>query len=136
MRHYLYSIHGMDPDPIRSGSMKSWFLHYKWRLDEDDDVFLPVPEDSFAEAVVGDILWFVLDGALLGCGELLRVFVSDANDWKELWFNPYRCVPARPNIPVPLLVNGTLLNTATVEMLVRSLDLSRAHSPVPGWLLR
>jgi hypothetical protein len=93
MAHYLVALVGSDSDPAHSGDVKSWFYFYKWRLDEEDEVCVPVGNDDCECAVPGDTLWFTIDGELVGKTLLLRVMYDPFNGRKELWFNTMDCVP-------------------------------------------
>jgi hypothetical protein len=100
MKQYAYCMIGDAPDPIGSGDTKSWFLHYKWRLDEKDEVFLPVPKDTFPDIEEGDDLWFLMDEEILGHAPVLRVCMDWANERKEIWFDTSTCVAARSGMTV------------------------------------
>ncbi len=67
MNHFIYSMKSTDRAPAAGGDMKSWFEYYKW--DVDGHTFIPMPEDVVGELEPGatSILWFAMDGILLGC---------------------------------------------------------------------
>lgn len=78
MSHFIYAMRADDPAPATGGDTKSWFYYYKW--DVDDFAYVPVDEAAmlgFDPKLDGtDVLWFVLDGALLGCVPIHAVMPS------------------------------------------------------------
>lgn len=78
MSHFIYAMRAEDPAPATGGDTKSWFYYYKW--DVDDFAYVPVDEAAmlgFDPKLDGtDVLWFVMDGALLGCVTIHAVMPS------------------------------------------------------------
>ncbi len=66
MNHFIYAMKSSDPAPAAGGDTKSWFEYYKW--DVDGHAFIPYPDAALGfEHPNSIILWFVMDGVLLGC---------------------------------------------------------------------
>lgn len=82
MKHLIYNMRGSAPPPAGYGDTTGWFLRYKW--DVDGQVYVPWTKETIPE--VGDILWFALDGAVLGCAPVLRVTSDDLNGRLEVWY--------------------------------------------------
>jgi hypothetical protein len=99
MRHWIKKLIGSDPDPIHSGDMRSWFFHYKWRPEDDDETWYPLGEDEFPEIGGGDVLWFCLDGTVIGSVRVIHVFIDDMNDRKEVRYNTNTCKPTVSAVP-------------------------------------
>lgn len=70
MKHFVYAMKGSDPAPAAGGDTRSWFMHYKWSA--EGEAFVPLTAAVIPPSA-GDLLWFVLDGQLLGCVMLIRV---------------------------------------------------------------
>jgi len=115
--HYAICMVGQDKDPINSGTTASWFFYYKWRPGEDDEVFFPIPEDAVPAIQANDVVWFVLDGKVVGNATLLRVELDEMNDRKELWYNCLSCVPMRASCALAVPVDVAPLDEDTVTML-------------------
>jgi hypothetical protein len=98
--HYLIQLVGDSKDPINSGDMRSWFYYYKWAPGADEEIFFPIGEDEFPDIKDGDVLWFSMDGDLIGKAHLTRVVQDDFNDCKELWYNGKDCMAVRVRIGV------------------------------------
>ena len=96
MADYLIAFDGNAPDPAGTGDTKSWFFYYKWRPDEEDEVFVPVGVDEFECAVAGDHLWFSMDGELVGGTILIRTTFDPFNGRKEMWFCTQHCIRTAP----------------------------------------
>lgn len=67
MNHFIYAMNSSDPAPATGGDTKSWFEYYKW--DVGGHAYVPVPEAALLdyEAQSVDVVWFLMDGELLGC---------------------------------------------------------------------
>jgi hypothetical protein len=63
--HWLYEMVGDSRDPTNNGRTKTWFEYYKV-----NNGYTSVTLDT-NDAIPGDVLWFVMDGKVLG-----RVFVD------------------------------------------------------------
>jgi len=70
MNHFLYFMKSNAKAPAGDGDTKSWFLYYKWNIEGESWVPKEAP---FYEAEPGDMLWFVIDGTLLGGVPILRI---------------------------------------------------------------
>lgn len=105
--HILYAMKSADKAPAAGGDMKSWFLYYKF--DVDDEVYVPVvpteqvvidSEDmkktetysGFVNAGEGDHIWFAMDGVLLGYAKILRVIEDMINSRHEVWYDAGKAV--------------------------------------------
>lgn len=89
MDHFIYAMNSKDPAPAAGGDTKSWFLHYKW--DVDDFTFVPVPEDKLIDFSTEGLgkpttLWFVLDEVILGCAPI-HAFMPSLNGSVELHYD-------------------------------------------------
>lgn len=88
MRHYLFNVVSDLPAPAAGNDMGSWFLFYKWNV--DDEVFVPVHDPTrrhFLEAQPGDLLWFSLDRKLIGAVPILRVMDEPSQRRVEVWYD-------------------------------------------------
>jgi hypothetical protein len=88
MKHYLFNVVSELPAPAAGNDMGSWFLFYKW--DVDDEVFVPVHEPTrsrFLDAEPGDFLWFSLDSKVIGCVSILRLVDEQAQRKVEVWYD-------------------------------------------------
>lgn len=84
MQHYTVSFIGADPSPI-GGDIRSWFFYYKFRPGEEGSFYLVLkPEIPLA---VGDILWIVMDGVLIGCFPIRSIQEDPFNDRIEFWYD-------------------------------------------------
>lgn len=84
MKHLAYVMVSTSPAPAGDGDTKSWFEYYKWNGGE---TFVPV-SFPFLSAEEGDLLWFVMDGKVLGGAPILRVETPSLPvQRQELWFN-------------------------------------------------
>lgn len=81
-RHLLIKMRGKDPDPCKTGDTKSWFYFYKWNV--SGEAFFPVKEEP--EVTSGDMVWFCLDGVVLGCALIHRVQYDPMNQVYELCY--------------------------------------------------
>jgi hypothetical protein len=115
MAHFAIAFNGNDPDPAHTGDIKSWFFYYKWRLDEDDEVFVPVETDACETATAGDTLWFLMDGELVGKATLLRVQYDPFNGRKELWFRTKDCIPSNKSPVVGQGMHTGMLEERYIE---------------------
>jgi len=95
MRNYAIQMKGADLDPVSSGSMQSWFFYYKWRPDEEDEVFVPVGKDDLEGVEPSDMLWFFMDGRLVGRAVVSRVEWDYVNARKEVWYHTTSCQEAK-----------------------------------------
>jgi len=83
MSHVIYRMKGDDPAPQAGGDTKSWFYYYKWNTEEP--VFVPV--DLGFRVTLGDFIWFILDGIVLGYARVSLVQLDESRDRKEVWFH-------------------------------------------------
>ena len=85
MRHFLYRMRAANPAPAGDGDTGSWFLFYKWNIDEENYVPQYQP---FLDASPGDFLWFVMDGLVRGGAPVLRVEnPSLPHQRQEVWYD-------------------------------------------------
>ena len=82
MKHLIYNMRSSDPPPSGYGDTKGWFYYYKWKVDEE--VYVPWSLELTPEA--GDVLWFAMNGVVLGCTIVLRVLTDDLNGRLEVWY--------------------------------------------------
>jgi hypothetical protein len=84
MLHAIYFIDSTKPSPI-GDDWKSWFLFYKWDVKASEgEIFLPVAPTRYRNLWPSDVLWFALDGVLLGYAKVLRVV--DEGTQREVWY--------------------------------------------------
>lgn len=76
MNHFIYAMTSTDRAPATGGDTKSWFEYYKW--DVDDFAYVPVGEDVLPDYELNavDLLWFVMDGDILGCVPVQNIIPS------------------------------------------------------------
>lgn len=88
MKHVIYRMRGSDPAPAGDGSTESWFRYYKWPAESEPSFEAFVPRRApFLDVEPGDLLWFAMDGHVLGCVPLLRVDTpSLPTQVQELWY--------------------------------------------------
>jgi hypothetical protein len=100
MKHVLYNMQGAAPAPAGDGDTKSWFEYYKW--DVDGEVFVPVQDTRAKE---GDVLWFAMDGDIIGCAIVLRLFQSvlSQNGGWEIWYRGDRIYKAVKRADVAMI---------------------------------
>ena len=86
MNHFIYAMNADDPAPAAGGDTKSWFEYYKW--DVGGRAFVPVPEASLIDHELHsvDVVWFIMDGVLLGCCTVDSMMPS-LNDQVELHYD-------------------------------------------------
>lgn len=86
MDHFVYAMNSADKPPAGDGTMEGWFFYYKW--DVDDAVYVPISKDVVGgPPATADTLWFMLDGATLGCVPILRVDEDAFNDRLEVVYD-------------------------------------------------
>lgn len=87
MNHFIYAMKADDPAPATGGDTKSWFEYYKW--DVGGHAFVPVPESALTdlEFQALEVVWFIMDGELLGCCKVDAVHPSLSNNMVELHYN-------------------------------------------------
>jgi hypothetical protein len=95
MKNYVISMNGEASDPLNMGDTKSWFFAYKWRLDEDDEVFFPVRKGELPDIAEGDTIWFLMDEQLIGCATVLRIMPSTLSSDEEIWYHTKACKRAK-----------------------------------------
>lgn len=86
MNHFIYAMKADAPAPATGGDTKSWFEYYKW--DVGGRAFVPVPEAALIdyEHQSVDVVWFIMDGELLGCCKVDAMHPS-LNDQVELHYD-------------------------------------------------
>ena len=77
-------IGGADA-PVGTGDTRSWFYHYKVGI--GGEVFVPVFSGEADEMGETNLLWFVMDGVVIGYVPLRRQVMDNFNGRLELWFN-------------------------------------------------
>lgn len=88
MRHFIYDVQSSAPAPAGGFDAGSWFRFYKW--DVADEVFVPVAgsyRPDFFDCEKGDLLWFSVDGVVVGCAPIVRVMDEPAQMKTEVWYN-------------------------------------------------
>lgn len=81
MRHHLYLMTSDAPAPAGDGDTRSWFFFYKWNADGE----LYVPQRMpFLDVAAGDMVWFVMDGCVLGGAPVIRV--EEEMRHQEIWY--------------------------------------------------
>jgi len=86
MKDLIYFMIGKDPSPQGAGDTRSWFYHYKLRLDEEE-LYVPVQHEQLvADWEAGDRLWFVLDYKVVAVAPILRVEEDPLNQRSEVWY--------------------------------------------------
>lgn len=96
MRHWMYFMRGSDPAGQGKGSVKSWFLFYRW--EKEEEVWLPVSSAEIMKLEAmnqvpqpGDMLWLVMledTGVFVyGVTPVLRMFEDNGNDRWEIWYD-------------------------------------------------
>lgn len=80
----LYVMHGEKKAPAGTGTVDSWFRYYKWEVEGETYVPQSPPIQDVQE---GDILWFIMDGEVLGYVPLLHVREDAINGRQEFWYN-------------------------------------------------
>lgn len=73
--------------------MESWFKYYK--LKAPGEVHVPARIELCYDALEGDLLWFAMDGVIIGYAPILRQLDDAINDRVELWFNSSEYVDAQ-----------------------------------------
>jgi hypothetical protein len=91
MRHFLYRMKAADPAPTGVGDTATWFKYYK--LEDGGETYVPAAEESY-DALEGDLLWFVMDGTVIGYAPILRQVDDGMNGRLELWFDSTKYVDA------------------------------------------
>lgn len=95
MRHHLYLMKSDAPAPAGDGDTRSWFFFYKWNA--DGEMYVP-QRAPFLEVEAGDMVWFVMDDAVLGGAPILRV--EEEMRCQEIW---YRGEAVRAfTVPMPI----------------------------------
>jgi hypothetical protein len=86
MNHFIYAMNADDPAPAAGGDTKSWFEYYKW--DVGGHAYVPVPEAALIDYEFRsvDVVWFIMDGELLGCCHVDALHPS-LNDKVELHYD-------------------------------------------------
>lgn len=87
MLHHIYSVQA----PANEKDAKSWFEYYKFRPEDDDELYVVAPDTK--EISEGDVIWFELNLKIYGAVKVLRVTEDHVNGRKELW---YRGTDIRP----------------------------------------
>lgn len=90
---FLKKLYGSEPDPMKTGDTKSWFLFYKWMVEGEThfDVTENEKHSLYRDLKEGDRLWFEMDGWLLGYVEVIRVMEDPTRDVWEIWYNGEAC---------------------------------------------
>lgn len=107
MRHHLYLMSSIAPAPAGDGDTRSWFFFYKWNV--EGDTYVP-QKRPFLEAEQGDVLWFVLDGCVLGGAPITRVELEYSANREEIWYRGESLLA----LPVPVPVAGAYLSARSV----------------------
>lgn len=89
-KHILYKMVGKAKAPAGTGDTASWFRHYKWQV--EGDVFVPAAV-PFLHARPGDLIWFVLDGILLGHAIIADVREDVFGRRQEIWYQGHTVRP-------------------------------------------
>jgi hypothetical protein len=124
MKNYVINMDGAAPDPISSGDTKSWFFHYKWNGvgEEDNEVFFPIEKGVLPDVGEGDVLWFVLDGVMIGCALVIRVMQDYTNDREELWYNTKDCKASNQSMYTKIATGLVDEQTAILFSIALSLE--------------
>lgn len=93
MQHYLYRMTGIDTAPAGTGCTRDWFYYYKWNV--AGATFVPVKESPAVEA--GDMIWFAMDGCLLGSAMIEDVMDDPISGHTEIWYDPESGYEVRPD---------------------------------------
>lgn len=95
MEVHVYEMNGEVPAPAGSLNTRDWFYHYKWGEDEEE-TYVPAPPEAGGE--IGDELWFVLDGTVLGWARITDVREDHLNDRVELCYAKRNHLQAPPRL--------------------------------------
>lgn len=98
MKFALCIVLGDEPSGFGCGDTRGWFRHYKWETFEE--TWIPVALDSCENLMPEDWLFFLLDGELLGCVQVLRIVEDPAHQRKEIWYDDKKTI--RPTNRTPL----------------------------------
>lgn len=113
MKHFVYSMKGEDLPPAGDGTTSGWFYYYKW--DVDGEAYMPFPENlatGEASPEPGDLLWFVMDGNLLGYVPLTEARHDQLNQRVEFCYDTNRIMALPlPPPPVQLRVDTGMVTT-------------------------
>ncbi len=86
MKHYIYAMDANAPSLAGRGTVREWFELYK--LDNGPDVFVPFPEESLPVLpFVGDVVWFAMDGQLVGFATITDVRADQFNGKVEIVYD-------------------------------------------------
>lgn len=124
MNHFIYAMKSTDPAPAAGGDTKSWFEYYKW--DVDGHAYIPFPEAALIgiEPNTASTLWFVMDGALLGCVPVDAFMPCLQDDVVELHYDT-RAMQVAPEGPPERELNwvtGVAGDQNLMDVLKRSFD--------------
>lgn len=85
MPHFLYAVSSDEPAPAGSGDAASWLQYYK--LENEDEVYIPCPA-AWGECVSpGDIIWFAVNREVHGFAVVTRTQKDAMNQREEIWFD-------------------------------------------------
>ena len=114
-RHFIYVMTSSDPAPASGGDTGSWFRYYKW--DVEGEAFVPFPPETLENSPLpaeGDTLWFVLDGACLGCAPVVRADSANMQGVVEVYYNAQcRRELVGVSLAIPLVTGVTTPETVS-----------------------
>lgn len=84
--HAIYNMVGTDLDPVGSGDIRSWFRFYKWGKGKGQ-VYVPLEVGLEELPGIGDDLWFVMDGIILGYAPILVISTTLSSGRTEVWYD-------------------------------------------------
>lgn len=79
----FYRMESAARDPRGTGDTRSWFFYYKWRA---GSTWVAAPP-GYADADVGDLLYFIMDDQLIGAADITAMAPSNSQGERELHYD-------------------------------------------------
>lgn len=100
-KHFVFSVH-TPFDPTGKGDTKSWLEYYKLNP-ENGEIYVPFDESEVFDAVPDDLVWFVLDNAIVAYVPVLRCQYDEMNGVSEIWYDASKIVRAKQSVLVGVM---------------------------------